>query len=60
MSQPTSEEGIVKLCAVNGCCPSVDFTDPNKVVLQDDLGGKVQLSREEWQDLKTKFASNPK
>lgn len=51
------EIGTVTLCAVQGCCPTVDFTDPQKVVLRDDFGGQVQLTREEWKDLKTKFTS---
>ncbi len=51
------EQGMIKLCGVDGCCPSVDFTDPQKVVVNDDFGGRVQLSREQWDDLKTKFAS---
>ena len=48
--------GMVKLCGVQGCCPTVDFTNPEKVVLADDFGGKVQLTREQWTELKTRFA----
>jgi len=48
--------GMVKLCGVQGCCPTVDFTNPGKVVLADDFGGKVQLTREQWTELKTRFA----
>lgn len=55
MSKSIPENGIVKLCAVNGCCPTVDFTDPKKIVLKDDFGGQVQLTAAQWQDLKTKF-----
>jgi hypothetical protein len=51
--------GMVKLCGVKGCCPTVDFTDPEKVVLADDFGGKVQLTREQWTELKTRFAQKP-
>lgn len=58
-SKPALEKGVVALCAVQGCCPTVDFTNPQKVVLKDDHGGQVQLSRDEWEDLKTKFASKP-
>lgn len=57
MSQRTPEKGIVKLCGVQGCCPSVDFTDPQMVVLKDDFDGQIQLTQDQWQDLKTKFAS---
>jgi len=55
-SQCTPEMGMVKLCGVQGCCPTVDFTNPGKVVLADDFGGKVQLTREQWTELKTRFA----
>lgn len=55
--QRTPEMGKVALCGVQGCCPTIDFTDSEKVVLQDDFGGKVQLTREQWTELKTKFAS---
>lgn len=57
--QHTPEMGTVKLCGVQGCCPTVDFTDSEKVVLADDFGGKVQLTREQWTELKTMFAPKP-
>lgn len=57
MSQRTPEKGIVKLCGVQGCCPTVDFTDPQKVVLKDDFDGQIQLTQDQWQDLKVRFAS---
>lgn len=56
MSQHTPEKGTVKLCGVQGCCPVVDFTDPKKIVIKDDFGGHVQLTPNQWQDLKTRFA----
>ncbi len=59
MFRQTHEKGIVKLCGTQGCCPTVDFTDSQQVVLRDDFGGQVQLTREQWQDLKVKFASKP-
>ena len=55
--QPTLEQGTIMLCGVQGCCPTINFTDPQKIVLKDDFGGQVQLTREQWQDLKVKFAS---
>jgi len=51
----TFEQGRVKLCGVQGCCPTIDFTDPKKILIEDDFGGKVQLTGEQWQDLKAKF-----
>jgi len=59
MTQRTLEKGTVKLCGTQGCCPTVDFTDPQKVVLKDDFGGQVQLTQVQWQDLKARFASTP-
>lgn len=52
------ETGVVTLCGVQGCCPTVDFTNPEKVILTDDFGGKVQLNREQWTELKTGFAQS--
>ena len=54
-----AEKGIITLCAVQGCCPTVDFSDIDKVILRDDFGGKVQLTREQWADLKAKLVSKP-
>ncbi len=56
----TPESGVVKLCGVQGCCPTIDFTDPGgKVILADDFGGKVQLTREQWTELKKQFVQEP-
>lgn len=52
----TPEQGTVKLCGVQGCCPTIDFTNPEMVVLSDDFNGKVQLTRAQWADLKSRFA----
>jgi len=54
-----SEMGRVRLCGVQGCCPTIDFTDPEKVVITDDFGGSVQLTHEQWTELKSRFASEP-
>lgn len=51
-----AEQGVVTLCGTQGCCPTVDFTDPKAVVLKDDFGGKVTLTPEQWRDMKNKFA----
>lgn len=55
-AQRTSETGTVKLCGVQGCCPTVDFTNHDKVIIADDFGGRVQLTREQWTELKSRFA----
>lgn len=51
------EKGIVALCGDRGCCPEIDFTFPGKVILRDDRGGRVKLTMEQWEDLKTRFAT---
>ncbi|OHA78860.1 MAG: hypothetical protein A3B07_03570 [Candidatus Yonathbacteria bacterium RIFCSPLOWO2_01_FULL_43_27] len=58
MSEKFKEEGVVTLaCGDETCCPTVDFTNPEKVVLKDDFGGMVQLTRKQWSDLKDGFIS---
>ncbi len=49
------EEGVVMFCGDSGCCPLVDFTDPKRVILKDDYGGKVKLTREQWSLFKKHF-----
>lgn len=53
------EKGKIKLCGGQGCCPEVDFTQPDKVVITDDHGGKVQLTKDEWGILKVMFTGDP-
>ena len=50
------ETGVLTLCGVQGCCPTVDFTNPDEVVFRDDHGGMVRLKRAEWADLKQHFS----
>lgn len=50
------EKGVVVLCGERGCCPEVDFTFFGKVILRDDLGGRVKLTLEQWEDLKERFS----
>ncbi len=44
--------GVLTLCGTKGCCPTVDFTNPNEVVFKDDHGGTVRLTQAEWKELK--------
>lgn len=45
----------VFLCGVQGCCPSVEVNhDTGKVVIKDDFGGTVTLTKEEWIDAQRK------
>lgn len=50
-----TETGVLTLCGVQGCCPTVDFTNPDEVVFKDDHGGMVRLTRAEWTELKQTF-----
>lgn len=50
--QVVTEVGTLSLCGVQGCCPTVDFTNPQEVVFRDDHGGVVRLTSEEWNELK--------
>ncbi len=47
---------IIRLCGVQGCCPTAEFTG-NGVVLRDDHAGKVQLTRDEWEGFLAKAKS---
>ena len=42
-------------CGVQGCCPSVEIHhESNKVIITDDDGGKVALTKEQWREALTK------
>lgn len=45
----------IQLCGVQGCCPTVEIHhDADKVVIVDDGGGKVTLTKEQWREALTK------
>lgn len=47
----------ITLCGVQGCCPTVDICNTeDRVVIQDDHGGKVTLTKAEWHEATTKAA----
>jgi hypothetical protein len=46
------KKGVVTLCGVQGCCPTVDFNTPGEVHIKDDHGGHVKLTRDQWMALK--------
>lgn len=46
----TFQPQVVTLCGVQGCCPTVTI-EKNKVVITDDNGGEVNLTREEFGEL---------
>lgn len=45
----TQKPQIIKLCGVQGCCPTVEVHD-SKLVITDDDGGRVTLTKEQWKD----------
>lgn len=47
------EEKIV-LCAVQNCCPTVEFKKEG-IIIKDDFGGKVKLNKDQWNDLAKKI-----
>lgn len=54
MAQPNGPKRditSVRLCGVQGCCPTVEIHhSSNKVVITDDDGGKVTLTKEQWRE----------
>jgi len=49
----------IQLCGVQGCCPTVEIHhDTGKVVIADDSGGKVTLTKEQWQEALAKAKVN--
>jgi hypothetical protein len=45
------KSGVLTLCGTQGCCTTVDFNNPNEIVLRDDHGGMVRLTSAEWGEL---------
>lgn len=41
----------ISLCGVQGCCPTVEiYHGADKVVITDDNGCKVTLTKEQWRE----------
>ena len=41
----------IQLCGVQGCCPTVEIHHgSDKIVITDDDGGKVTLTKEQWRE----------
>lgn len=41
----------IQLCGVQGCCPTVEIhRGSDKVIITDDDGGKVTLTKEQWRE----------
>ena len=50
-SNNPSAQRIIRLCGVQGCCPTVEI-GPQDVILRDDFGGVVKLTLSQWNDLR--------
>ena len=45
----------IRLCGVMGCCPTVEIHHgSDKIVITDDDGGRVTLTKEQWREALTK------
>lgn len=47
-------EKVVLMCGKKGCCPTVSLSK-NQVVIEDDFGGRVKLSKEQFALFKEKI-----
>lgn len=42
---------VFRLCGTQGCCPTAEVDrESNQIVIRDDDGGKVTLTKEQWLD----------
>lgn len=45
------DENILTLCGEKGCCPVADFSTDGKVLIKDDINGRVKITWEQLEDL---------
>lgn len=51
INNPEAKVTRIQLCGVQGCCPTVEIHHgSDKVVIADDDGGKVTLTKEQWRE----------
>lgn len=56
---PKKDVTNIRLCGVQGCCPTVEIDHgSNKLVITDDDGGKVTLTKEQWREALAKVRFN--
>lgn len=46
-------ENTVRLCRTGSCCPIVEKVNENEFTISDDYNGKVRLTKDEVQMLKS-------
>ncbi len=52
---PKANVTSIRLCGVQGCCPTVEVHHgSDKIVITDDDGGKVTLTKEQWREALTR------
>ena len=52
---PETNVTRIQLCGVQSCCPIVEIHHgSDKIVIIDDDGGKVTLTKEQWREALTK------
>jgi hypothetical protein len=47
---PPEKIRVITLCHTDDCCPTLQF-GPDGVLIEDDFGGSVRLTPEQWSDL---------
>lgn len=55
-SERVNGNNVVTICGDKGCCPTIDFSEPKVVIIKDDFGGRVRLTRTQWSGLKAVLA----
>ncbi len=51
IDDPDTKVTRIQLCGVQGCCPTVEVHHgSDKIVITDDDGGKVTLTKEQWRE----------
>lgn len=51
INNPEAKVTRIQLCGVQGCCPTVEIHhSSDKIIITDDDGGKVTLTKEQWRE----------
>lgn len=48
-----NKKKVILMCGGSGCCPTLTF-EKNQVLIEDDFGGKVTLTNDQFDLLKEK------